>query len=413
MISFHGKLLAYSFVFVMTIEQALFLNLLSDHLNQRKSLNPSTRIDWKVILYYAQIQQVEGIIFQQSKGFLPNELSTLLQNKYYLSIDSYTKREYLVKTLKKSLSAENIDCFIVKGFPVAYYYPLPPLRTMCDTDLVVHSENRHRVHEILLGLGYTNVSHRKNREWIYYKDVFELELHDKLVYNESINRKVHVNFLMSFWDYLRNGELDWSYHFIYLIIHLRKHLMNCGVGFRQFMDVAVVMRNCDFLDWNWIEEQLNKLELIDFSKTVFAFIETWFDIKSPLQSKVLDNGFIELVTEQVFNNGIFGFDNDENKNNTVVNNVRKSKNAKAYIITTALHTVLPSYNKMITIPEYSFLIGKKWLLPWAWFIRIIKGINRSRISENANVVKASFVSSETIEKRELYLKQWGLDELDQ
>ena len=173
------------------------------------------------------------------------------------------------------------------------------------------------------------------------------------------------------------------------------------------------MRNCDFLDWNWIEEQLNKLELIDFSKTVFAFIETWFDIKSPLQSKVLDNGFIELVTEQVFNNGIFGFDNDENKNNTVVNNVRKSKNAKAYIITTALHTVLPSYNKMITIPEYSFLIGKKWLLPWAWFIRIIKGINRSRISENANVVKASFVSSETIEKRELYLKQWGLDELDQ
>lgn len=396
----------------MTLEQTLFLDLLSDHINKRKTCCASNFVDWERVLYFAQIQQVEGIVFHQCKSFMPEDVKCFLQDKYYSSIDVYAKREYLAKKIMESLREKSIDGFIVKGFPVASYYPLPPLRTMGDTDIVVHSEDRNRVHMLLLEQGYILESNFEDREWIYYKDKFELELHDQLIYNEAINRRSHEVFFVNYWDYVHNGVLDWNYHFIYLILHLRKHLMNYGVGFRQFMDVAVVTKNNVELDWKWIEEQLVNLDLIAFSKIVFALNERWFNVKSPIKIQELDESFYEIATEQIFNNGVYGFDNEENKDNLAVNNARKGKSAKASMINSAARKIFPSYSEMVSVPKYSFIKGKKWLLPIAWIYRFFNSSDRKRFSDKMSDVKSSFVSKETLEKREEYLKQWGLDEVD-
>ena len=396
----------------MTFDQSFFINLLSDHINGRKTCVSFDTADWKHILYYAQIQQVEGIVFQQCKSFMPEDIKNVFREKYYASIDCYAKREYLAKEVMKSLREKNIESFIVKGFPVASYYPMPPLRTMGDTDIVVHSEDRNRVNELLLEMGYISESHLDGREWIFFKGKFMLELHNQLIYSEAINRKVHEAFFGDFWDYVHNCELDWDYHFIYLILHLRKHLMNCGVGFRQFMDVAVVAKNNDKLDWKWIEEQLVKLDLIAFSKIVFALNERWFGVKSPIQIQALDDSFYEIATEQVFNNGVFGFDNEENRDNLAVNNARKGKNAKASMVASAARKIFPNYTEMVSVPKYSFIKGNKWLLPIAWIYSFFCGLHKKRFSDKMRVVKSSFVSKETIEKREEFLKQWGLDEVD-
>ena len=393
---------------MLTLEQSFFLSILSDHINRRKTIVPSELIDWEKILYYAQIQQVEGIVFFQCKSFLPSEIKKNLEDMYGSSLLVFANHEHYLKRIKNSLSTNNIECFIVKGIPVASYYPLPPLRKMSDTDLVVHSEDRKRVHDILLELGYKNESCFEGREWIYYKDRYLLELHDSLIYSEAINLKAHEEYFKNFWDYVHNGVLDWNYHFLYLILHLRKHLMNFGVGFRQFMDIAAVAKNNKELDWGWIKEQLIKLDMIEFSQIVFAFNDAWFGVSSPIHKKELDESFYEIATEQVFNNGVFGFNNDENKGNSVVNNARKSKNAKIFMFTTAVRKVFPKYSSLINSPKYSFLIGKKWLLPYAWIYRIVKGANKTDYSKNVSIVTSSFVSKETIDKREDYLKQWGL-----
>ena len=396
----------------MLLEQTLFLKILSDHLNRRKTENPSDSLDWSLIFHYAQIQQVEGIVYCQCKSFLPDEVKTLFQDKYYASIDGYAKREYLVKKLKSSLCANKIESFIVKGFPVASCYPLAPLRTMCDTDIIVHSSDRQRVHNILIEQGYLNESCYEDREWIYYKDKFILELHDRLIYSEAINRRAHEEFFVNFWDYVHDGELDWNYHFLYLILHLRKHLMNYGVGFRQFMDVAVVSRNSAVLNWKWIVEKLVELDLIDFSEIVFTLNESWFGIKVPIKTKAIEKTFYECATEQVFNNGVFGFDNEVNKDNLAVNVARNGKNSKTSMFFSAARKIFPSYESLIRDSNYSFITGKKWLLPVAWIYRIFKGTNKTDFSRNVNIVKSSFVSKDTIEKREEYLKLWGLDEVD-
>ena len=396
----------------MTLEQSFFLRILSDHLNNNSTNKPSAYIDWRALLQYAEIHQVEGIVFHQCKVFLPNEIKDNLFNKYGSTLSNYANREYFTNQLIETFHNENIDCFIIKGITVANYYPYPSLRTMSDTDIVVHTDVRNHVHEILLELGYQNISRFKDREWIYYKDKYEFELHDQLIYSETINRKAHEEFFMKFWDYVNNGELDWNFHFLFLILHLRKHLMNCGVGFRQFMDIAVLTKNNDNLDWSYIEQQLISLDMIKFARIVMTLNEVWFDIESPLDSAVLVDSFYQEATEQVFSNGIFGFDNDENRDNLSVNEARKAKNHKTGMVKSAIFKLFPSYENMITVPKYSFLIGKKWLLPWAWIYRIFHGLNKDKFTHNVNTVKSSFVSKETIIKRTEYLKQWGLEDVD-
>ena len=396
----------------MTLEQEFFLKILSEHITRRSSSQPAESVDWNLVNYFACIQQVEGIVFSQCKGFLPKDIYSQLQDKYCASMQCYANQEYYLKILKGELKTLNIECFIIKGLTVASFYPLPALRTMSDIDIVVHPEDRSIVHRILLDLGYDNISRKKNREWVYYKGKYELELHDRLIYSSPTNRLVYDEYLKSFWDYVHNGMLDWNYHFIYLILHLRKHLMTSGVGFRMFMDIAVVAKNYSCLNWNWIEEQLVKLELLQFAKKVFALIEMWFGVQSPIKVDDLSLDFYNMVSEQIFNNGVFGFNNPDNRINLVVNSARKSKHAKFFMLKSAIRSIFPSYSSMVSVPMYRFIKNKKWLLPIAWIYRIIKGSSGSDFKQNISTVKSSFVSDKTIKKREEYLRQWGLYDVD-
>ena len=396
----------------MTFEQVFFLKTISDYLNRKKTSQPSDCIDWNSVLFFANIQQVEGIFFYQCKSFLPKDIFFQLQDKYCSSMQCFANQEYYLKKIEKSLKARNIECFSIKGLSVASFYPMPALRTMGDIDVVVRPEDRSRVHRILLEQGYVNISRKKNREWIYCIGKYELELHDRLIYGSPTNRSVYEEFLNSFWDYVHNGVLDWNYHFVFLILHLRKHLMTSGVGFRQFMDIAVVTKNNSNLNWSWIEEQLVKLDLLQFTKNVYAFIERWFGIQSPIEISEFSSGFYILASEQIFNNGVFGFNNPDNKTNLVVNNARKSKHPKFSMFISAVQSVFPSYSSMVSVPTYRFIKGKKWLLPIAWIYRIIKGANNSDFMQNVSTVKSSFVSMGTIMKREEYLRQWGLYDVD-
>ena len=396
----------------MTLEQEFFLKILSEYINRRSSSQPTEFVDWNMVNYYASIQQVDGIVFSQCKSFLPKEIYSQLQDKYCTSMQCYANQEYYLKKIIKVLKTRDIECFIIKGLTVASFYPLPALRTMGDIDIVVHSEDRSIVHRILLELGYDNISRKKNREWIYYKGKYELELHDRLIYGSPTNRIVYEEYLNSFWEYVHNGILDWNYHYIYLILHLRKHLMTSGVGFRLFMDLAVVAQNNNSLNWGWIEKQLIKLELFQFAKTVFALIELWFGVQSPIKAAELSLEFYNMVSEQIFKNGIFGFNNPDNSINLVVNSARKSKHAKFFMLISAIRSIFPSYSSMVSVPTYRFIENKKWLLPIAWIYRIIKGSSVSDFKLNISTVKSSFVSDKTIKKREEYLRQWGLYDVD-
>lgn len=387
----------------MVKEDTIFLQILSDYLNNRKSVIEAG-VDWNKIISCARKHQVEGIVYYQCKSSIPNEQHQQLVKLYAANLFYYTNRVKQFEEIAERLSKEKVPFYTVKGLNIAEFYSVPALRTMGDCDIVVHSEDKSRVHDIMISLGYAN-STQQDTEWVYYKNRLEFEIHDHLLYDEVVNSQISQDFTELAWEYTKESErpfqyeLDWSFHLVFLILHLKKHFLNSGVGFRQFMDLTVVAHN-QKIDWIWVEKTLAELDLLDFSKVCFALCEYWFVIKMPLTCDLSDE-FIEKSTEKVFHNGVFGFDDESNRKNRIINVFRNTKRIK-----TLFSLCFPSYNNMRFVPYYSFVNGKPWLLPAAWVYRVYRLIVYRQGS--VKLIGESIQSGGEFAERDKDLREWGI-----
>ena len=399
----------------MTSTQLFFLQLLSDHLHNRASV-PTADVDWDKLLDYAQRHQVQGIVYVQCRAFLESkpeyvEIANKLRTAHSAALYYAVNRQAETAGLRAALNAEGIENFIIKGAEVAQFYPIPALRTMGDLDLVVHADARERAHEIMLERGFRNVAKDPDREWQYYKNRLEYELHDRLVYYEAVNIDAHERYFNDFWPYVKDGELDWSFHFMFLLLHLRKHMMNAGTGFRHFMDLAVVARGAaDRLDWPWIERELERLGLLRFAGVCFAFIERWFSLPSPIKAEPLDEAFYLAATEKIFEDGVFGFDNRANEKNRTVHELRRLRLPRLLSMAVLLiKRLFPSVKTMAKSEPYAFLRRRPWLLPFAWLYRFGRTLfTKGKWKHNTKQLKDVFVEKKSIDAYTATLKQWGL-----
>ena len=381
------------------------ITILRDHIIGVSTLTFDT--DWSKLLALSKNNEVVAIVFSQCKCFIPQEYKVAFESAFSATLYYYANRQQLMSKIADSLF--NFEHFTIKGASVAKFYPVPAYRTMGDTDIVVHHEDREEVDKRLKCLGLECVSSFDDREWQYYSNNIEFELHDRLVYSESVNVDVQEKYFNDFWKHVHNNELDWNFHFLFLIFHLRKHFMNSGIGIRHFLDIAVLCSRGPEFDWTWIETELKKLGLWLFAERVFALNEYWFEVTPPVEIDALPEEFYPAATELVLKNGVFGFDNAESRDDAAVNNVRAEGNSKGSMLKVAMRKLFPSYKVLITVPHYSYIRNRPYLLPIVWMHRMFRSIANRRVSRKMkSVVETSFVDQETIKRREEVYREWGL-----
>lgn len=387
----------------MSKEQIIFIKILSDYLNGRNT-ELADEIDWDIILQYARRHQVSGIVYHQAKEYMLPEIEEQffkdMLGTYYYQINL----EKDSKEIEKALVREKIPYFIVKGPKVAEMFPIPKLRVMGDVDLVIHTNDREKCHKLIQQFGYVCVSRREDREWQYYKNRIEIELHDRLVYKETVNGIGHEDFFNDCWKYVYEGELDWNFHLMFLIFHLRKHLMNKGVGFRQFMDLTVVAQKAA-INWAWIEEKLKETRMLAFAKRCYGFIYKWFGIRAPIMDEPED-AFFEEASIKIFEDGVFGFGNADNVDSALINQVRFKRCPKAEMIRIATRKLFPRCKDLKYVTAYSYLQKYPWLLPCAWIQRFYRGMKKDKWGTIVLSIKHAFVANEKVAHRTKILDQW-------
>lgn len=396
----------------MTNEQSFFLQILSDHLNGRTTVAQDS-LDWPVLLRYAQNHQVCGIVYQQCKSITPSETVNLLIKKNATELFYYSNRVKLFAEVQNAFTAQGINFYSVKGLNVAALYPVPALRTMGDCDIVVHPEDKEKAHDVMVGLGF-ETHFKEDKDWMYFKNQMEFEVHDHLLYDDPGNSLESREVVDAAWEYARptdegaRWELDWSFHFLFLLLHLKKHLINSGVGFRQFMDLAVVMQKCD-LDWSWIERKLNELNLHRYAEVCFHLLNRWFDIPFPISCEDMTDQFLDKATVKVFANGIFGFDDESNKESRDLNALTQRHGPRWLVrILSIIASVFPPYRNMRFSSHYTFLDGRPWLLPSAWIYRFYRAIRYRMGADGKRMIERSLISNERLDERERELEMWGL-----
>ncbi len=402
----------------MTIEQEYILSLLADFINGKKTQNIPENLDFNQMKSLTKRNEIDGILFYQIGSLLKYNDSLksfyeYYENRYCSLMSVYQQRLHLLNKINDEFVKESIDYFVFKGIDIAANYSLPFLRSMGDTDILVKENNRKKAHTILLNLGFVNKNVGDN-EWIYYYDKLEFELHCRLMNeSETCSSKKHKKFMNDCWNYTSSVDgsvrktLDINYHFVFLILHLRKHLINSGVGIRHFLDLAVINKTGK-LDFEKIVPVLKQLEVYDFAKFCFALCEKWFDTEFLYKDTEINEEFFEEATTKVLVGGIFGFNDVENSQNRIMS-AMDGKNKFTFVITRIITSAFPSYKTLCNSGKYDFLIKRPYLLPCAWIVRLIRATFNHRVKVGIDfATEGMYVDKNLIDSRKEFLNQWKI-----
>ena len=141
-----------------------------------------------------------------------------------------------------------------------------------------------------------------------------------------------------------------------MIAHEYKHFSNCGTGLRSVLDTyAYCGRKGETLDWEYVKDEAQKLEIADFEKANRSLALHLFG------GEELTEGDKEML-DYVLSSGTYG-----TQKNYVRNLIRK-RGHMGFLFTRAF---IP-YSSMISL--YPVLKKLPILLPLFWIIRIVTAL---------------------------------------
>lgn len=329
--------------------------------------------DWGKLLRLAHSHSVPGILCDIAMRYdlCPNEREAGFAREICMStITGFAHRAALADRFLEILSENGIDHIVMKGYVLKDYYPVPELRTFGDIDIVIRPEERRRSHELICALGYP-VKTDWEPVYSYKRPEEHYELHTELLEVELPGKADCRAYFRNIWqhavsDGAHRYQFKPEFHFLYLLVHLAKHIAGTGAGIRLVLDLAVFIRHFgESLDWSWVAGELETLCLTDFAHTVLAFVQRYFGIESPLALPDQEDETLEALAEYILCGGVFGQDSRDSGTNTL-----KAEREASSRLRVILKRLFPAARTIES--RYTYLQGRAWLLPAAWVHRLLR-----------------------------------------
>ena len=399
--------------------QDFMIQILRDYVHLEATDLPDVNINWKCFYDYVKEQDLRGIAYYQCRdilGFNPfvkRLLSDGFLSDAYLSVNT----DYEMHRIEVRLTENQIEYLPFKGSIIRNYYPHPELRTMGDRDILIHAYDCKKADQIMRNLGYDRMIDN-HAVWTYTRPHLMFEIHNRMFYEDLTTRTDYKEYFDAVWDTAERSSDGYCYypdpkmHFIYMMVHTAKHIINKGIGFRAFLDMTFFSINAlpvglHKAEWQWIEEELRRIELYEFTARCFSLCEKWFDVKMPFACAELSEEFYEYVQSKIFRDGLFGLENEDNSASNTAKQVYKSDAYFKTAVRLTIHKLFPPYHDLQLVPWYSWIDGKPWLLPAAWIYRWFYCIIH-KFGYSLGVLFEPVMKKRQIKKRESYLDQWGL-----
>ncbi|MGM9681684.1 MAG: nucleotidyltransferase family protein [Eubacteriales bacterium] len=242
-------------------------------------------------------------------------------------------------------------CYIpLKGCVLKSRYPEPWMRTSCDIDILLHSEDIPRAADLLTRQLHYQLNYSASHDMDFRSDDgVRVELHFDLVEDGRVNESYEV--LSKIWEHARPRSVG-SYLYVmddamfsfYHIAHMAKHVLTGGCGIRPFLDLWLMDRNGPI----WTEELtllLRQGKLDSFAHAVQGLIEVCFQDAKPDET-------LQQFQQFILDGGVHG----SKKNASAVAQLR-SGGKRNYMIS---RVFLPYEDLKY---QYPVLQKHRWLLP--------------------------------------------------
>lgn len=281
----------------------------------------------------------------------------------YVRILMYHERQMrAVERLFHAFEENGIDYMPLKGVNMKTLFPKPELRTMGDADVLIRQEQYDRIAVLMEQLGYrlTNVD---EQVYTWDSDALHLELHIAMV--QPLSR--YYAYYGTGWKFARRDtccryRLSVEDEFVFLFAHFARHYRIGGIGCRHVLDLYVHRRACPQREEHYIEQQMEKLNLLEFYRNMKRVLAVWFE-------NTETDATVDLITEYIFSGGTFGSEKNRKYYWEVMGIIKaqSTKNSRAKM---TVQTIFPPLSYMQR--SYPVLRKAPYLLPVMWVVRFVR-----------------------------------------
>lgn len=320
--------------------------------------------------------------------------------KYCKSLQVSVRQMREVARLFRIFEENGIDYMPLKGCKLKTLYPKPELRAMGDADVLIRMEQYEKIRPLMQELGFAEKS-ESDHELVWQSESLYLELHKCLIpsYNEDF-----YTYFAEGWQlakpengtrYAMTVEDEW----IFLFTHFAKHYRDGGIGCRYLADLWLYRKAHPDMDTSFVEEQLQKLQLLNFYRNVLHVIDVWFKDAQPDEKT-------DFITDFVFSGGSWG----SSESKIVSRVVRDSRHIPIKFSARLIYWWNLAFPEEYVLREkYAVLKKHPWMLPLVWFWRPWYKLLFERDSLQQQNSKLDAITREKMENRRQALRYVGID----
>jgi hypothetical protein len=160
-----------------------------------------------------------------------------------------------------------------------------------------------------------------------------------------------------------------EFHLAYLICHLAKHLYSgrCREFACTWILRCFIKRYDAQLDWVRLRNDFSRLKLERFFQTVMSAATTWFCVATRCELPTEDKETLEELLNYTLHADLFG----KLRDRSVVQLRNEQTQSKWCVLKSMLFPSIAALEK-----RYTFVRGKKWLVPAAWIARLFSNFAR-------------------------------------
>lgn len=313
--------------------------------------------------------------------------------------------------LYRTLIEKNLHPILVKGQLCSRLYPMKEHRISADNDIYVSDDEFLACHEALVEYGLTtecDVDKLMDEDEVTYMDKSRglcIEMHRRLFdSSEDAYDELNPYFADAHKSpIMMNGvySLTPHEHMLYLILHAYKHFVVCGIGLRQFVDIAFWGREYySEIDWKRLYRECRDVHAQTFAQMVFKINEKYLGIETNY-GDVWKNEKVpcEPLLHDVLCGGIYGSNDYTRLHSSTVtlSAVKSSRKGKGGGLR---HTLFPKKSYMEK--RYKYVEKNPILLPLAWANRIVDYLKETGNNDNDSATDSLKLAKERIELMKIY-----------
>lgn len=326
---------------------------------------------------FCQTHQIENTVYYAIKKLeLSQKELALFESAHFAGVVIDANQEDALKKVSKLFEENEIEYLVLKGGVIKALYPTKDMRQAADIDIYIGEKNALKAKTLMLDCGF------KTDE-----NLFGVDVDDSYTYGAYVNVELHRKMLPDVYKWKKEcsqilkrltKKSDSNYalrmskedFYVYMIIHIAKHMHLSGCGIRSVFDIWVYLEKYkDSLDEQAIYQSLQNCQLDAFEKNMRRLAYLWFGDEGTKDELLEELGYHIAV------GGWLGRPEYRNAKYIAENYADSKKHglSKAKYI---FSMIFLDYDRMSK--KYSILNKYKFLLPVFWVVRIIEGITRKK-----------------------------------